>query len=365
MCPPRVMPLSSEGSSSRSVFLYGDFRFDRLAASYRRGFRDAGWRVRACSIGERDNYLRWWLTYRLTHRLTIRSRMLREFGGGRWTEEVVRRTVEAEPDLILVIGGEFLIPDQLHRLSEDVAPTMVLFPDDPFPESSNHRPEYSGIAKAADACWIWSKSLVNELEERWGAAAHYLPFAWDPVVFPVVSLDRDTARHEVTFIGGWDRWRERWLEPVADNFDLKIWGPDYWGRRTRSAAVRRCWQGGAVRGSEAAKVVADSAVVLNIFREQNLPDGTNMRTFEVPGTGGFLLSHRSDGATEIYPEEVAGAYFETMEEMLDQLELYLSLPDRREEIARAAHELTRQRHRYVDRVRRLVRAAGPSHLSGG
>ena len=41
-----------------------------------------------------------------------------------------------------------------------------------------------------------------------------------------------------------------------------------------------------------------------------------MRTFELPGAGGFLLATRTAGAAEIYPEGEAGAYFGSVGELL-------------------------------------------------
>lgn len=346
------------GWSRGRVFILGDFRFDRLGASYRRAFENLGWDVATCDIADRSAHLGWWLRNRVTHRLTLRSRALRRLGSRDWNDRVRRQAEEIDPDLVLlIVTGSFLTADTVRYLSNRVAPTTIYFPDDPFLATTSHRPEHPGIAREADRCWIWSRRLVRRLRGEWGGGAEYVPFAWDPYVFPSGEL-AELPEHEVVFIGGWDRWRERWLEPVAEHFDLKIWGPDYWQDRTRSAAVRACWQGRAVRGPEAAKVIRNSAVVLNILRRQNLPDGTNMRTFEVPGAGGFLLSQTTEGAKEVFPRHEAGAYFKTREQLKAKVDHYLSAAEDRREIAARAHRIVQQGHRYEDRVRKMVREAG-------
>lgn len=357
------MTASSGPGARGTVLIQGNFEFYRLGASFGRAFEELGWHVVRCDVRDREERLSWWLRNRHARRLTIRSGWLRRRGSRGWSRRVWRDARDADPDLVLVIGGNLLTGETLRRISDEIAPTVVFFPDDPFPGSTNHRPELREVARAADHCLIWSRSLVERMSREWKARASYLPFAWDPDLFPSEGASSPEG-HDVVFIGGWDRWRERWLKAVAPDFDLKIWGPDYWKTRTRDPAVRRCWQGRALFGDEAATVIGRSAVVLNVFRRQNLPDGTNMRTFEVPGAGGFSLSHRSDGAEEIFPAGEAGAYFGTRAELVEQLDRCLASPGERMRIAGRAREVVRAGHRYVDRARTILQRTGLTARSG-
>lgn len=338
------------------TLVQGNLAFDRLAASYVRALEAAGCPVFAHDTRGREKLLAFWLRSRLGQRLSLSSLRLRQRGSRIWNREFVQRAEKA--DLVVVIKAELLMPDAISALRERGQTVCVVHPDDPFPERSNHRPELLPNARAASGNFIWSRQLKARLEDAGAQNVTYLPFAWDPVVFPHVEA-RAGKRTNVVFVGGWDRHRERWLEPVAEHFGLEIWGPRYWATRTRRGSpLRGCWQGRALRGREAAEVVAGAAISLNVFREQNLPDGTNMRTFEVPGAGGFPLSHRSEGATEIYPEGEAGAYFDTVDEMLGQLEYFLTHVEERRAIAREAHEITAREHRYVHRARRILSTLG-------
>ena len=105
-------------------------------------------------------------------------------------------------------------------------------------------------------------------------------------------------------------------------------------------------------------VAARAKIVLNPLRTQHSvdgsPDGMTMRTFEVPGCGGFLLASRSREAVAIFPEDVAGAYFADPQECIAQIERYLADPGRRATIAHAAHELVARAHRYVHRAAAIL-----------
>jgi len=360
--PDREMEpeVPTRGDAALTVLVHGSFAVGRLAASYARGFEGAGCRVLRDDVRERDGHLAPWLRTRVGRRLTLRSLWLRRWGSRDWNSRFLSRVQKVRPDVVAVVKGEYLMPETMRRVRETGSVLVLVHPDDPFPESVNHRPELLPDARGATCNFIWSRRLVRRLNATEGRNVKYLPFAWDPEVFPYVADgvgpgSRPRNGPEVVFVGGWDRRRERWLEPVAKRFELEIWGPDYWATRTRRGSpVRECWQGRALRGREAAEAVARAQIALNILREQNLPDGTNMRTFEAPGAGGFLLSTRTAGATEIYPEGEAGAYFGSVEEMLEKIDHYLTHPADRSAIARRAHEITASGHRYGHRARRIL-----------
>lgn len=346
-------------SGSGTVLLYGRSGDLRIEASFERGFEALGWRVERFEADPDAGGLSWWLQSRPGRRLSRRSGMLRRWGSRSRNRRLEAAVEELRPDLVFLVNGAFVMPETVERISREGTPVAVFHPDAPVCGNGNHRPEHIPAAREADACFVWSRTLRAQLEREGVENAYYLPFAWDPQVFPHVGAGEGAAESTVVFIGGWDRHREKWLEPVAERFDLRIWGPAYWSRRTRPGSpLRRCWQGSALRGRAAAKVLSNAAISLNILREQNLPDGTNMRTFEIPGAGGFQLATRTSGATKIFPEGEAGAYFGSVEEMLEKIDDYLERPAERQRMARCAHSTTEAEHRYLHRVDRILSIVG-------
>lgn len=111
--------------------------------------------------------------------------------------------------------------------------------------------------------------------------------------------------------------------------------------------------------ADAARVIRESAVCLNVLRTQHIidgtPDGTIMRHFEVPGVGGFLLSTRSTGATEALPEGEAAEYFADANECIEKAKEYISNEAVRRRIAERGHAIVAERHQYTDRAREILR----------
>jgi len=280
---------------------------------------------------------------------------MREFN--RQLEDAV---LQSGAQALLVLTLDLMLPETVNNLRRRGVRIICFYPDNPFPPHYAARPETFPAAREADLCLIWSERLVEKLKAAGVRNAAFLPFAWDPDVFPY-QHDRPQGKWPgVLFLGGWDRHRERFLERLARQVPLRIYGPGYWGTRTIPFShVRRSWQGKELMLADAARVIRESAVCLNILRRQHVvdgvPDGLIMRHFEVPGAGGFLLSTRGGGATTLFPEGQTGEYFSDAEECVEQISRFLVDNSARRELAERAHAEVAAHHQYRDRALQIVR----------
>jgi len=259
----------------------------------------------------------------------------------------------SKPDIVMAFNGEFLMPETVASVKQLGVKFIIFQADNPLPQHYNSRPETLLSARECDLYLIWSEALVGALKDL-GIPAAFLPFGWDDAVIPFQGSSR-TWDYDVSFIGGWDRKREDFLVEVARHFDLKIWGPPYWGERTRKTGLaRRCWQGRALRGNEVARAMSRSRVNLNILRDQHYIDGKAsgviMRTFEVPGAGGFLLTTRTGEAARLFPEGETVGYYDGVSDCLKKLDFYLTNQQICQKAAIDAHALVDEHHRYTQRV---------------
>jgi spore maturation protein CgeB len=343
----------SPGSTPLRVMLYGQFTWDYLASSYLRAFEAAGASVIPFDESERAAHFSPWLRTRVGHRLSVGSLALRSLGARAWNQRLLSRVREAKPDLLLVLKGDFVMRETIEAIRDLGVVVFIFHTDNPFPGHASSRPETIAAARACDCYFIWARSLVSALRDAGAPRVEYLPFGWDPFVLPHAPYKGD-AEWDAGFVGGWDREREEWLAPVAARVDLRVWGPPYWTRTRPGSPLRAAWQGTALHGAAAAEVLRRTPISLNIVRRQNLPDGVIMRTFELPGCGAFALSRRTSGAMEIFPEGEAGAYFDTPEELLEQLDRYSVDVAARQRMARAAHLIVSQAHTYEHRARQII-----------
>lgn len=342
-----------------SLFLVGQFAPGELGKSYRRAFGTLGIRTHTLDLQEHRSCFGWWTRARIPHRLTIRSGLIRSRSLRAFNRLLEDAVVRSGAPAVLSFSMGRILPETVRNLRSRGIRVVCFFPDNPFPPHPSQRPETLPVASEADLCLIWSNRLVEKLRTFGVSNVAFLPFGWDPEVFPYQNTQPQGTWPGALFIGTWDRHREKFLEKLAGHIPLRIYG-HYWGTRTMPfSRVRRCWQGGSLQSAAAAHAIRESAVCLNVLRLQHIidgvPDGLIMRHFEVPGAGGFLLSTRSGGATTLFPEGETGEYFSDVEECIEKIRIYIADDSGRRHLVERAHDTVAAQHQYFDRARQILR----------
>jgi spore maturation protein CgeB len=101
------------------------------------------------------------------------------------------------------------------------------------------------------------------------------------------------------------------------------------------------------------KAFMTTKIVLNFIRAQN-GSAHNMRSFEVPASGAFLLTQRTDDqGSRFFKEHESVACFATKDELISHIRYYLAHNQERAAIARNGHAavqpfaLTKQLQHYL------------------
>jgi spore maturation protein CgeB len=84
--------------------------------------------------------------------------------------------------------------------------------------------------------------------------------------------------------------------------------------------------------------MARAAVSLNVLNAENL-GGPNMRTFEIPASGGVMLARYSPAQHEFFPEGEAAAYYRSPAELDEKIDGLLRDRELRERLRRNAVRL--------------------------
>lgn len=318
-----------------------------LGHCYARAFRNLD-----CEVAAFDPWAGELLRGRWTRRL------MRRWDRHRAMEEVWQKALSFRPDLILILKGLGFRPAFLRRMRKATQALLFNFnPDNPFNAATGvGGPEIVEAVPEYDCYFIWGRFLLPELNQAGARRAEYLPFGFDPEFhYPVALSEEDRALFEadVVFAGTWDREREEWLTPLAD-LKLAIWGND-WDRLPRRSPLRACWRGPAIYGEAVSRVWGAAAISLNLVRRQN-GDAHNMRTFEVPACGAFLLTTRTTEQRVFLEEEREIACFSTPSELHTQVLRFRECPEVRREMAVAAWRRVQQ-HTYAARASQICRVA--------
>lgn len=101
--------------------------------------------------------------------------------------------------------------------------------------------------------------------------------------------------------------------------------------------------------NELPALFAKSEINLNITASQ-MPTAINQRVFDVPATGGFLITDAQEDAIELFKEDEEIVVYRTMEEGIDKVRYYRKHANKRRAIASRAQAMIDKWHRYTHRV---------------
>jgi spore maturation protein CgeB len=300
-----------------------------LMASYARGFADLGVDTRTFCLAR---------AYRETLP-AIRTRALRRVAesvlASAFNDYIARELSAVEADVVFVIKGHRLRAATVDEIRESSGALVVNFyPDDPFSEERSNRLTYgSNVLAAYDACFTFARHLVPEYESAGAQAVHYLPFARDPGLHAPIPADGMPA-FDVVFVGNLDADRVRYLDALADDCRVGVFGERTTVTVPRGSALARATFAPAAYGPDLARALARGAISLNVMRPQNARSH-NMRSFESPACGAFTLSQRTPELTELFVEGEEIACFDGVEELREAVAQWLGDPARRFEVASA------------------------------
>jgi spore maturation protein CgeB len=295
----------------------------------------------------------------------ILRRALRSVSWNTVNREVAEVAKHVRPALIFAVKCSFFHPETVWQIRNSVGvPFVNHYPDHPYigirwdpREASALRRDLIEVLRQYTIVFMWEKSLVERLR-RDGVEAKYLTFAVDPEVFRPqpgcegLHCEICGRRHEVIFVGTRTRARQKEINCIARH-EVAIWG-NGWTSGRGAAPGQRIHA--PVYAASVAKMYGAAAVSLNVLNAENL-GGPNMRTFEVPGSGGVMLARYSEAQAEFFPENEAAAFYRSPEELDAKIDWLLGDAALRERIRRNAVRLAASQT-YDHRAAEVLRQVG-------
>ncbi|MCL5289515.1 MAG: glycosyltransferase [Firmicutes bacterium] len=275
------------------------------------------------------------LGHEVTHFESWDRSLYRDFAG---LNRALLDTVEKNrPDVLLAVQTNYEIwleTLEAIRLSGDVA-TVCWTTDDSwkYKESSRY------IGKSYHAMTTTYSSVVpsyiqdgitNILLSQWAANSDFLQ---EPI-------PASKCRYPITFIGAAHGDRKKRVEELRSNgLEVHCFGHG--------------WPSGPVRAEKMPEIIRESVISLN-FANSKGDNQIKARAFEVPGSGGFMLTEVSPGLEKYYDIGSEIVVFNDMKELVQKARYYLANPEERDRIALAGYERTRRGHTYDLRMKEVL-----------
>jgi glycosyltransferase involved in cell wall biosynthesis len=351
--------------ANRKVLVIGPLNQGALAESYARAFERIG-----MEVVRFDSERALMQASRFAGNRILR-RALRSVLWNVVNREAAEVAQSVRPALIFAVKCSFFHPQTIRQIRKAVGvPFVNHYPDNPYigirwdpREASALRRDLIEVLRQYSIVYMWERSLVECLQ-RDGVQAKYLPFAVDPELFRPQYVDEglrcDACNliHDVAFVATYSRFRCAEVAAIRRH-KVAIWGNN-WPRKWRTFAGQHRAHS-PVWGGAVGDIYARAAISLNVLNAENL-GGPNMRTFEVPGSGGVMLARYSAAQDEFFPENEAAAYYRSLAEMDDKIEWLLGNHELRERIRKNAARLAAAQS-YDVRAAQVLRECGVKILA--
>lgn len=264
-----------------------------------------------------------------------------------------RRLVKAarafQPDLILVLLGNYTAPETIHRVREATGAPAVCWCQDHLGSMGR---QYI-IGSKYDFVFAKDQTMVD-LFQRYTSLkqVHYLPEACNPAVHRrVTPTDEELARFacDVTTAANVYFFRAEILESLSD-LNLRIWGnvPKF-----NKGPVRSFCTGRPVFMRDKAACFNSAKIVINSLHPME-SGGLNARAFEVAGCGGFQLITHSDAVARHFEPGKEIETFRDLHELRSKVRYYLAHDEERCAIAEAGRLRAHREHTYTNRLRQIL-----------
>jgi spore maturation protein CgeB len=238
---------------------------------------------------------------------------------------------------IFVIKGSYLLLETIEEIKTKGIKISVFNPDNPFNKvhaSSNF------IIKESipyyDSYFIWSKEICKKINQLYNKEnGVYLPFAVDK---ELINFQPDfnlmDYSYELSFIANADKERINQIKKLISNDEsikkmLVIFGSGW-------EVLKNIKKHGIINNQNYFNTIFRSKINLNFLRAQN-KGGHNMRTFEIPACGGFMLHEYSEEAMVLFKADEQAVYFSSIDECIDKIKFYLKHDDIRKKIAKSGY----------------------------
>lgn len=238
-------------------------------------------------------------------------------------------------DKIFIFKGTDLKYSTLKKIKGLGVDIFGFNPDDPFNRASC-KIDLEKSLTLYDKFFIWSELLVNKIDKIIPKNVHYLPFATDTNIMKLKEFKG--FNYDISFIGNADEERVKCIKDLAklvSDLSLSI-NIDVFGNSWPS--IKGVTLHGQVNGDDYFEVIRSSKCSINILRLQN-KNSNNMRTFEVPASGGILYHEFSQEAKKIFHDDDPVYFFSSSQELL---EIYIKNLENIDEIQRRTNDLSKK-----------------------
>lgn len=286
---------------------------------------------------------------------STRSVLIRNISSPFWLKSINDKYKEAlgkyGPELVLSLKGESVLPETLNYINKNMGiKTAIWFPDDPrFFNSLSKR-----VAPLYDFVFSYSQNGVENYRNIGVENAQRMSFGCDPLIHKRTKWIPPEVNRAV-FVGTFTVKRYRIISKLIRNgIKIDIFGK-YWRKFLPDNVVSE-----GVYGESLAEMFKKYKVSLNIHNDSFY--GPNMRTFEVTGSGGTLITDKAEDTDSFFMDGKEAYFYQDIGELVKLINEKLSEDnDAIIELQKRAYEKSHKSYTYTEIMKNFLKVVHSEH----
>lgn len=265
-----------------------------------------------------------------------------------WNQNLRSIYCEYQPDLCIVLNGNFIDPANLKMFKENNTKLILWLID-----SIKRLPESEKNLSFYDEILSFEQCDEHYLYEKYRIKCSYCPVGYDPrVYYPDDNVVKDI---DISFVGSPVAKRIEILQPIAAYAQQRnkvlatfgrFWDETYFWKKSyfakKNSPLQLYAHNSNIQPEEVAQIYRRSKICLNIHVADH--EGVNPRTFEILGTKSFQLVDKKPKMGELVNVGQDLIEYEDINDLIDKIEYYLAHNDLRIKIANNGYECAKNNY---------------------
>lgn len=241
--------------------------------------------------------------------------------------DLIKFCCESKPKFVWVFKGIEIYPETLIKLKSHGFILINYNPDHPF---IRYSPSHGGknipdSIPLYDLIFSYRKDLVYSIKQKYGIETCSLPFGYEKSKIDFNQFKKVPKVNRLCFIGTADKQRSKLINLIARNgHKIDVYSGTYPEKKLLKHKNINIFSD--VYNQDFWNTLFSYDIQLNFLRKHNI-NSHNMRTFEVPGAGGLLLTGHSEEQLNFFTEKKEIFTFKNQEQLLNKIETLKSMSD--------------------------------------
>ena len=241
----------------------------------------------------------------------------------RANHQLIAECRATKPDVVWVFKGIELMPNTISAIKAIGAVVVNYNPDHPYIRTSitHGGRNVADAVSRYDLYFTYHRGLVEQLKP----SSVWLPFGFHLPEADYEAIREGKEIERACFVGTVDRQRaELLIDLAATGIPIDVYGPRNRYARKLHGTPRLSLHD-TVFDLDFWRILRSYRVQLNFFREHNY-DSHNQRTFEVPASGGILLTPDTAEQREFFEVGSEVHFYGSTDDMRAKLDALLTMP---------------------------------------